>query len=57
MAELESTYVVQDRDSQAELNRLISLDHMMTNAMGGVLPEQQDPAQTKAGLVQRDKPR
>jgi ubiquinone/menaquinone biosynthesis C-methylase UbiE len=43
MAELESTYVVQDRDSQAELARLVVLDQMMTKSMGGVLPEQQDP--------------
>jgi ubiquinone/menaquinone biosynthesis C-methylase UbiE len=45
MAELASTYVVQNRDSQEELDRLIVLDQMMTRSMGGVLPEQRDPTQ------------
>jgi len=50
MAELASTYVVQDRDSQAELNRLIVLDQAVTKSMSGVLPEQQDPAQFRRVL-------
>jgi ubiquinone/menaquinone biosynthesis C-methylase UbiE len=41
--ELTNTYVVQDRGNQEELQRLIGQDHMVTTAMGGVLPEQQDP--------------
>jgi len=45
MAELGSTYFVQDRHSQEELDRLILQDHMITTVMGGVLPEQQDPLQ------------
>ena len=43
MADLTSTYVVQNRDNQEELDRLIVLDQMITKSMGGVLPEQQDP--------------
>ncbi len=35
-----STYVVQDRSSQEELQRLQLQDHLLTNALGGVLPEQ-----------------
>ena len=38
-----STYAVQDRSSQAELERLLIHNRMYTSAMGGVLPEQPDP--------------
>jgi ubiquinone/menaquinone biosynthesis C-methylase UbiE len=50
MNELGSTYVVQDRNSQDELDRLIVQDRMITTAMGGVLPEQQDPSQFRRVL-------
>lgn len=39
-----STYIVQDRQSQRELDRLMVQDQMVTAAMGGVLPEQTNPA-------------
>jgi ubiquinone/menaquinone biosynthesis C-methylase UbiE len=45
MTELSGTYVVQDKNNQEELNRLILQDHMVTTTMGGVLPEQKDPSQ------------
>jgi ubiquinone/menaquinone biosynthesis C-methylase UbiE len=35
-----STYVVQDRSNEEEMNRLRIQDQMITTAMGGVLPEQ-----------------
>jgi hypothetical protein len=38
-----STYFVQDRSNEEELNRLRVQDQMITAAMGGVLPEQQNP--------------
>src|SRR5258708_15848139 len=38
-----STYFVQDRSNQEELDRLQIQDHMLTASMGGVLPEQPDP--------------
>ena len=38
-----STYFVQDRSSQEEMERLRSQDSMLTTAMGGVLPEQEAP--------------
>jgi ubiquinone/menaquinone biosynthesis C-methylase UbiE len=38
-----STYVVQDRSNQEELNRLQIQDHLFTANMGGVLAEQPDP--------------
>jgi ubiquinone/menaquinone biosynthesis C-methylase UbiE len=41
--EYPSTYFVQDRSNQEELNRLQIQDHMLTAGMGGVLPEQPDP--------------
>jgi ubiquinone/menaquinone biosynthesis C-methylase UbiE len=41
--ELPSTYIVLDRQSKEELRRLILQDHLITQAMGGVLPEQDDP--------------
>jgi ubiquinone/menaquinone biosynthesis C-methylase UbiE len=37
-----STYFVSDRSNQEELNRIRIQDHMVTAAMGGVLPEQPD---------------
>src|SRR6185437_9604849 len=45
-----STYFVQDRQNQEEVNRLMIQDHMMTSAMGGVLPEQANPAQLQSVL-------
>ena len=39
-----STYFVQDRSNEAELNRLQIQDQMITAGMGGVLPEQPNPA-------------
>lgn len=41
--EYPSTYFVQDRSNKEELARLLLQDQMITTAMGGVLPEQQDP--------------
>lgn len=38
-----STYVVQNRNNEKELQRLAVQDRMMTASMGGVLPEQVDP--------------
>ena len=38
-----STYFVQDRSNEEELNRLRTQDQMVTTSMGGVLPEQPDP--------------
>ncbi|QBD75068.1 methyltransferase domain-containing protein [Ktedonosporobacter rubrisoli] len=38
-----STYMVQDRSNQQELERVHLQDQMITTAMGGVLPEQEDP--------------
>jgi ubiquinone/menaquinone biosynthesis C-methylase UbiE len=39
-----STYVVQDRSNLEELRRLQVQEHLVTVALGGVLPEQSDPA-------------
>ncbi|GAC1375883.1 MAG: 27-O-demethylrifamycin SV methyltransferase [Ktedonobacteraceae bacterium] len=39
-----STYVVQDRSNEEELTRLRIQDQLVTTGMGGVLPEQPDPA-------------
>jgi ubiquinone/menaquinone biosynthesis C-methylase UbiE len=39
-----STYFVQDQQSEAELTRLAVQDQLITTAMGGVLPEQEDVA-------------
>ena len=39
-----STYVVQDRSNEEELNRLRIQDELITEGMGGVLPEQEDLA-------------
>ncbi len=38
-----STYLVQDRANQEELDRLRIQDRLFTTGMGGVLPEQPDP--------------
>jgi len=48
--EYSSTYFVQDRHSQEELDRLILQDHLVTTVMGGVLPELQDPTQFRRVL-------
>ena len=45
MDDLAGTYFVQDKSSQEELKRLIVQEHLATDTMGGVLPEQQDPTQ------------
>jgi ubiquinone/menaquinone biosynthesis C-methylase UbiE len=42
--EYPSTYFVHDRHSQKELTRVKIQDHLVTAAMGGVLPEQSDPS-------------
>ena len=42
--EYPSTYYVQDRHSEQELGRLTIQGQMMTEAMGGPLPEQADPS-------------
>src|SRR5215510_11093563 len=42
--EYSGTYFVQDRQNQREMRRLIVQDQMLTLRMGGVLPEQPDPA-------------
>jgi ubiquinone/menaquinone biosynthesis C-methylase UbiE len=39
-----STYFVQNRSNEEELTRLQLQDQMITTGMGGVLPEQADPA-------------
>src|SRR5437879_981269 len=38
-----STYFVQDRSNQEELDRLQIQGQLLTTSMGGVLPEQPDP--------------
>jgi ubiquinone/menaquinone biosynthesis C-methylase UbiE len=43
MAEIASTYVVQDRGNKEELARLVIQGRTVTTAMGGALPEQSDP--------------
>jgi ubiquinone/menaquinone biosynthesis C-methylase UbiE len=45
-----STYFVQDRSSKEELQRLQIQDHLLTTAMGGVLPEQPDSLRFKRVL-------
>lgn len=42
--EYSSTYFVQDRQNQQEMERVTIQDHMLTARMGGVLPEQPDPS-------------
>jgi len=39
-----STYFVQDRANQVELQRLVIQDHLLTASMGGIFPEQPDPS-------------
>ncbi len=48
--ELASTYFVQDRSDERELQRLITQDEMLTSCMGGVLPEQSDPTRLREVL-------
>ncbi len=45
-----STYMVQDRSNQEEMERLRVQDQMFTQNMGGVLPEQSDPAHFQSVL-------
>jgi SAM-dependent methyltransferase len=49
-SEQPSTYIVQDRENQAELARLTLQDHLLTVSMGGVLAEQPDPASLRRVL-------
>jgi hypothetical protein len=42
--EYSSTYIVFDRNSKEEHQRLTVQDQMITTAMGGVLPDQPDSA-------------
>lgn len=44
-AEQPSAYFVQDQASREELARLCLQDHLLTSAMGGVVPEQKNPAE------------
>ncbi|MBV9230204.1 MAG: methyltransferase domain-containing protein, partial [Chloroflexi bacterium] len=48
--ELPNTYFVQDRTNETELARLQVLDQILTNGMGGVLPEQPDPTRFRRVL-------
>ncbi len=45
-----STYTVRDLSSEEELNRLQIHDQVLTTCMGGVLPEQPDPARFRRVL-------
>jgi len=45
-----STYFVQDRSNLDEIARLLIADEMVTRGMGGVLPEQADPAHFQSVL-------
>jgi len=45
-----STYMVQDRSNQEEMERLLIQDQLFTKNMGGVLPEQSDPARFQSIL-------
>lgn len=45
-----STYFVQDRSNEEELNRLLVQDQLLTASMGGVLAEQPDPARLRRVL-------
>jgi ubiquinone/menaquinone biosynthesis C-methylase UbiE len=45
-----STYFVQDRSNKEEVQRLQLQDHLLTTAMGGVLPEQPDTLRFKRVL-------
>lgn len=48
--EKSTTYTVQDRSSQEELERLLIHDRMFTAGLGGILPEQTDPARFQSVL-------
>ncbi|GHP01095.1 hypothetical protein KSF_111420 [Reticulibacter mediterranei] len=48
--EVGGTYFVQNRDNLEELSRLHIQDRMLTASMGGVLPEQGDPARLRRVL-------
>jgi len=48
--EQSGTYFVQDRQNKQELARVLLQDQMITTAMGGVLPEQSDPARFRSLL-------
>src|SRR5690349_21788045 len=50
MSDAAGTYFVQDKGNQDELNRLIVQERLATEALGGVLPEQQDPTQFRRVL-------
>jgi len=45
-----SAYIVQDRDDLEEMKRLEIQDKMLTEGMGGVLPELADPTQLRRVL-------
>ncbi|WP_165422901.1 class I SAM-dependent methyltransferase [Ktedonosporobacter rubrisoli] len=49
-SEQPSTYFVQDRTSERELDRLRLQDHLATIGMGGTLPEQSNPAHFRSIL-------
>ncbi|HEX7735482.1 MAG TPA: methyltransferase domain-containing protein [Ktedonobacteraceae bacterium] len=48
--EKSNTYTVQDRASQEELDRLLIHDRIFTTALGGILPEQANPARFQSLL-------
>ncbi len=48
--ELASTYFVQDRSDERELQRLVTQNELLTSCMGGVLPEQPNPTHFKEVL-------
>jgi SAM-dependent methyltransferase len=50
MDDMAGTYFVQDRGNQEELQRLIVQERMVTEAMGGVLPEQEEPTRFRRVL-------
>lgn len=50
LKERPNTYFVQDRSSEDELTRLTLQSKLLTESMGGLLPEQPDPAQFKRVL-------
>ena len=45
-----STYMVQDRSNETEIERLRIQDALVTSGMGGVLPEQDDPERFRSVL-------
>ncbi len=48
--EYSSTYFVQDRQNEREMQRLLIQDRMVTDAFGGVWPEQTDPTRIRRVL-------